>query len=499
MKHKRHNFSPKVIKLLAERAMFKCSAPGCSRQTHKPNKDKTKPNILTGKAAHICAASPGGPRYDGSMSEAERTSIDNGIWLCGHHADLIDREVENHPAELLRNWGKSSDRNAERNFNEKLLFSEEVEAKVHNEIHKFVTNGPKGKHVLGKESELIKLADDSLNEIDPRLIIKTDVIDGSVNRKIFPKDPEKYTPSVQLYSLSKQQIGALENFFAAGIEPISFKDIPMSVDSPVFETLSQLKGAPRSITIFRKPERCKVRITLRGGDLNKESFSREAKLFALPEKLLLIATFSDDFTTLEMLVPMPQGNPKLTIKTDFSKWNGILLSDINDISEIRYTMSALSHCEELNLQVRLQDGNLSNMNFSLSNQNNCKQKALYLETVIIVKTIAEHFRIPVTYSDDLEVNNLTLLNLVYKCLMSAGFARLDNCQFKIRFEILVPIEQLLNQREFAFPIDLSIQGYLVPVECMRIIFDSPKFFVDGDFVEIMQMNNGGVSVELVEK
>jgi len=57
-----------------------------------------------GVAAHICAASPGGPRFDPMMISAERTSIENGIWLCAAHAVLIDRDVARFPVDVLRAW-----------------------------------------------------------------------------------------------------------------------------------------------------------------------------------------------------------------------------------------------------------------------------------------------------------------------------------------------------------------------------------------------------------
>lgn len=55
--------------------------------------------------AHICAAEPGGPRFDASMSEDDRRGIDNLILLCQAHHNLIDkvRPME-YPVELLRKW-----------------------------------------------------------------------------------------------------------------------------------------------------------------------------------------------------------------------------------------------------------------------------------------------------------------------------------------------------------------------------------------------------------
>ncbi len=57
---------------------------------------------MIGKAAHICGAAPGSRRYDASMMPEERAHIDNAIWLCADHADLIDRDEVTYSVETLR-------------------------------------------------------------------------------------------------------------------------------------------------------------------------------------------------------------------------------------------------------------------------------------------------------------------------------------------------------------------------------------------------------------
>ena len=59
---------------------------------------------MVGKAAHIHGASagPGSRRYLASMSREERRHIDNAIWLCSTHADMIDRDDVTFTAEDLR-------------------------------------------------------------------------------------------------------------------------------------------------------------------------------------------------------------------------------------------------------------------------------------------------------------------------------------------------------------------------------------------------------------
>lgn len=44
----------------------------------------------TGKAAHICAASEKGPRYNDLPADIARDSYENGIWLCSDCHVLVD-------------------------------------------------------------------------------------------------------------------------------------------------------------------------------------------------------------------------------------------------------------------------------------------------------------------------------------------------------------------------------------------------------------------------
>lgn len=104
-KTNRHKFPPSVVSKVAERAGYICSNPSCHRVTIGPDQSAENLSIKTGEAAHICAASPGGPRYDMSQSETERKSIKNAIWLCGACADLVDKnDGVGYPVEHLRKW-----------------------------------------------------------------------------------------------------------------------------------------------------------------------------------------------------------------------------------------------------------------------------------------------------------------------------------------------------------------------------------------------------------
>src|SRR5262245_7344471 len=102
----RDDFSEGTRRTLAERAGINCANPDCGRQTSWPSDDATGRSTRLGKASHITAASPEGPRYDPTLSSEQRSHADNGIWLCSECADRVDKK-ENEPAypvELLRHW-----------------------------------------------------------------------------------------------------------------------------------------------------------------------------------------------------------------------------------------------------------------------------------------------------------------------------------------------------------------------------------------------------------
>ena len=99
----RDDFSEKTKRVLAERAGGRCSFPGCDRQCWLPNSDANKATSI-GVAAHIKAASAGGPRYDPNQSSENRKSAENGIFLCQDHAHLIDHDESAYSAETLLDW-----------------------------------------------------------------------------------------------------------------------------------------------------------------------------------------------------------------------------------------------------------------------------------------------------------------------------------------------------------------------------------------------------------
>jgi len=104
----REDFKLDVKETLARRVGMRCSNPNCRQPTSGPQQDPAK-SVNVGVAAHVTAASKGGPRYDSLLSKEDRRSIENAIWLCQVCAKLIDNDPLVYTSDLLRQWKRLSE------------------------------------------------------------------------------------------------------------------------------------------------------------------------------------------------------------------------------------------------------------------------------------------------------------------------------------------------------------------------------------------------------
>src|SRR6266850_1793484 len=107
----RDDFPMAVKETLALRVGVRCSNPQCRKPTSGPQEDPSQA-VNIGVAAHITAASPGGPRYDPRLSPEERRSATNGIWLCQNCAKLVDNDETRYPVDIIRDWKAQSEETA---------------------------------------------------------------------------------------------------------------------------------------------------------------------------------------------------------------------------------------------------------------------------------------------------------------------------------------------------------------------------------------------------
>jgi hypothetical protein len=113
---RRDDFSERTKRTLAQRVAYRCSYPGCTVSTIGPRSGDADKVVSLGQAAHITAASPGGPRYDSTFTEIQRKAVENGVWMCTRHAKLIDDDCTIYSAETIRKWKRHAEGDAQRNL-----------------------------------------------------------------------------------------------------------------------------------------------------------------------------------------------------------------------------------------------------------------------------------------------------------------------------------------------------------------------------------------------
>ncbi|MGE3671941.1 MAG: SAVED domain-containing protein [Polyangiaceae bacterium] len=108
MSKARDEFPQGVRRQLERRVASICSKPGCGRITTGPHTDPAK-SVSVGQAGHITSAAPGGPRYDASLTSAQRRGATNGIWLCSACHDIVDADEAPFSADTLREWKSAAE------------------------------------------------------------------------------------------------------------------------------------------------------------------------------------------------------------------------------------------------------------------------------------------------------------------------------------------------------------------------------------------------------
>ena len=107
----RDDFTAGTKELLAKRVGFSCSNPECRQVTSGPQSDPAGV-VNIGVAAHISAASNGGPRFDADLSPEQRADSSNGIWLCQTCAKLVDNDATRFNRAVLEAWKRAAERAA---------------------------------------------------------------------------------------------------------------------------------------------------------------------------------------------------------------------------------------------------------------------------------------------------------------------------------------------------------------------------------------------------
>ncbi|MGZ3237096.1 MAG: hypothetical protein ACXWIN_00340 [Burkholderiaceae bacterium] len=183
MANNRDNFTAKVGRTLERRVNGHCSRPGCGVPTSGPNSDPDKASSM-GIAAHICAAAPGGPRYDPGMTPLQRAGSANGIWLCANCSILIDRDETEFTVALLQAWKTQAEKKADQDLGKTPVSRHDYEL-----LQNIVLGDFPKKRIANAVADICRLSAEAIEKIDPRFSVDISHQDGQTSYVLNAKEP----------------------------------------------------------------------------------------------------------------------------------------------------------------------------------------------------------------------------------------------------------------------------------------------------------------------
>jgi len=187
MPNKRDDFTPKTIQTLRIRVNGICSKPGCHKSCVAPKENDPVGVEIVGVAAHICAASKGGPRFDKNMTPQERKSISNGIWLCEIHAkeiDISDNGNYKYTKEELLNWKKQAENKTRKLLGEKIPSEEDAV-----NLLKATFTGESPSFLANAIHNVCSASDSALEKLDPRFSVVSTYDGNNITTELSALEP----------------------------------------------------------------------------------------------------------------------------------------------------------------------------------------------------------------------------------------------------------------------------------------------------------------------
>jgi len=244
----RDNFNKPVIDKLKLRVGLRCSNPGCRVPTSAPSSNDKVNNI--GIAAHISAASSGGPRYNTQMSASERKSIKNAIWLCANCSIDIDKDEIKYPVSLLEHWKELAEESARSELGKKLPKNTDTIDTVSSAL-----TGLPNNFIPNAISNVHQATEKTLERLDPRFSVKSSHNDGKTVFELHPKESLSWNMKLK-GDKAKEYIEKHQQLIEHGTD-ITFKSNSFITEgseliSEVFNDGGTLKVASKKVPATQK-------------------------------------------------------------------------------------------------------------------------------------------------------------------------------------------------------------------------------------------------------
>ena len=339
----RDDFSQTTKNLLATQVALLCSFPGCGALTQGPHTNSDK-RTNVGVAAHICAAAPGGPRYDPNMSKAERKSPENGIWMCHTHGTLIDNDYQKYSVAELHRWKKDAIARAETGVGRKLITEAEAQQQGMSLVAQFAQNtlGVSDKTTLIRHVH--QSATDAMERLDPRFKVTSSFSGEATEYTIEAKENAELT--LQLPAALATKIERLQKYGEpADLQPGEFN----IAGSQLFADIKK-----HNASLHISPHKTNAELTLEF--LNKDgSVIGPGEFAGYTEAGSEAIKFTGDtfgrLLTFTFQAGSKRQQANFSLSINYEQWEGKPLTRLSYLSKMLKFMEAMEESSDIKLHL----------------------------------------------------------------------------------------------------------------------------------------------------
>ncbi|MBM5573172.1 hypothetical protein [Deefgea sp. CFH1-16] len=323
---KQADFTKDVIERLRSRVNNYCSNPDCRIQTIAPRGNDEIHNV--GEGAHICAASEGGPRYKEFMTDLQRRSFANGIWLCRLCHKKIDSEPDIYVEGILYGWKQDAEEAAKIALGRAApRTSDAVDILVQGLTGKANHFIPHGIASMHESSARV------LEQLDPRFHVETAYQKGRTSIVLHAREPVSLSMKVMVPS----DAGYIDRHMQLIEHGLDF-EIPSEYikfqGSQLFEKIMTGSGV---LTIMAQKTPAVVKLWLSDGNGGFEPFNNINGLVTLGSKSFSYSgeCCSDFFAfTMSKSVDEESVPASINIILKFDQWEGRNVCELSHFDEI---------------------------------------------------------------------------------------------------------------------------------------------------------------------
>ncbi|WP_312594202.1 hypothetical protein [Stutzerimonas nitrititolerans] len=376
MRDKQNDFKAPILQKLKNRVGNVCSNAACYAPTSGAKTGDEEGVLNMGIGAHICAASPGGPRFDPDMTPAQRAAYKNGVWLCIPCSNKIDKDPLAYPVELLHQWKRTAEKRSQTKIG--------VPAQPDSAPQDLLVSAFSGMSLKSGLAQAINnvhgAVEKSMGEIDNRFHVQTTYLNGQTTYHIAAREDVPIT--MQLKDPRRYVQGYRQLVEEGKTLVIDSKDV-MLVGSPLFERIAA-ESQRLQIGALTKP--CTVKIS------TVDAVTGRVESFDDIQGQFVSGTVSGTFTgytmhqmlKFEMVMKMTlKGQINITVTPFMEHWNGLSVDCLPYFSKLRSLLLNINNGHSLSVTLEHQGEHvLSGVSVGISFKkqfDNIKMLFLYLD------------------------------------------------------------------------------------------------------------------------